>query len=196
MKKIRLSILLLFIIMSGITYYSCSTYYRLTRFNYDYYKIALNYISNDTSAYKFISDSYSTHKRNNNLRIVVSSKVTPPQLTEFGPYIIKNRINFYLNNRYFGYKNFIIDSLISFENELKFVPYLNPNIEGLNSNNNGNAIIFFSKAYSNFLTANLFYKKKDTSISEMPSFGPSLIYLFTFKDGKIDLIMKQIISNN
>lgn len=188
--------ILLLLIINSVTYYSCSPYYKLTHSNYDYYKIALNYISTDTSAINFISESSLIQKRNKNINLVVSPKVIPPQLVEFGSYSINNDIDFYLDRKYFDYRNSIVDSLTSFENKLKFLPYFNHELEELYPNNNGNAIIFFSKAYSNFLTANLFYKKKDTSISEMPSFGPSLNYLFTFKDGKIDLIMKQIITNN
>lgn len=175
-----------------IVIYSCSAKLSNNPESNYFYRNALNYIKHDSTAIKFIAEHSSISDSLFKLNILVSPKIIPPNLAEFGSIAVKNGIDLKLNDRHFNYSNSISDSLIKYEDYLFYEPYINNEMISLTSENKNNAIIFFSKVYDNFLTAILFYRDEELPDTEIPRFQTSLSYLIVFNDKKIDLISPKI----
>lgn len=176
-----------------ILFSSCSTVIKDNSKSYIYYELALNFIENDSTAIKFISN-YLKNSSHSSLRIAVSPKIFPLYVAGFGSFAIKNKLIFTLDGRLFDYKKSITDSLIKFENTLFYEPFEDDKLYNFHREDNTNAIIFFSKFHDDFLTASLFYKDKNLPDDKMPEFQASLDYLIIFNDNKIDKVLTQVAS--
>lgn len=192
MKKYLKNLIILFFLMV----YSCSSNLSSDAESNYYYKSAINYIKNDSTAIQFIANQAQANfnSKYSLLKIAVSPKIFPPQLAEFGSFAVQNKLNFNLNNKQFNYNNSITDSLIKFENYLFYEPYINNELISLSSDDSADAIIFFSKVYNNFLTAMLFYRDNTLTDTEVPEFRASLNFLIIFRDKKIDKVLTQMMS--
>ena len=171
---------------------SCTSNFLLTYDSNYYYRSALEYIKNDSTAIKFIASQSNININFSPLKITVSPKVFPPNLTEFSYSIIKEKMSIDLNDRHFSYNNSISDSLIKYEKYLSFEPPIDNEINALASNVSSNSLIFFSKVYDNFVTAMLFYRIENQLNTVLPKYQPSLNYLIIFKDKKIDQVLAQV----
>jgi hypothetical protein len=188
-----------FIIASLLLINSCSSNSLITSSDYQYYKTSIDFIQNDSTAIKFVTSQLPGAKINTPLCITVSPKIIPVNIAGFESFAIKHKIDFVLDNRYFSYKSperSLTDSLLSLENALNYFPFIDRNLESISTGIDGKILLFFSYHYNNFLTAELFLRVKNDSIFDMPSFGSSLIYLFIFKDGKIDKVMTLLAYHN
>jgi hypothetical protein len=182
-----------------ISFCSCTSNSLINSSDYQYYKTSVDFIKNDSTALKYVADQLQDVKINAPLSITVSPKIVPVDLTGFESFAIKHKMDFTLDNKFFSYKNSersLTDSLLNIEESLNYSPYTDKNLESFSTGTNSKALLFFSYHYNNYLSARLFIKKENSSIFDMPSFGTSLIYLFIFKEGKIDKVMKEIASLN
>jgi len=173
---------------------SCTSNFLLTSDSNYYYRSALEYIKNDSTAIKFIASQSNININFSPLKITVSPKVFPPNLAEFSSQVINEKMSIDLNDRHFSYNNSVSDSLINYENYLSFEPYIDNEINSLASNDSSNSLIFFSKVYDNFVTAMLFYKFENQLNTELPQFQSSLNYLIVFKSNKLDKVLSQVMS--
>lgn len=180
------------IFLLPLVVYSCSANLATDNESYYYYKNAINYIKNDSTAIQFIASQTNYYTANFPLKITVSPKIFPPQLAEFAGATIKDKLRFKLNDKEFNFENSVADSLIKYEEYLFYEPYINNEMISLSSNDSSEAIIFFSKVYNNFLTAILIYRDKTLTDTEIPKFKALLNYLIIFKDKKIDKVLTQI----
>lgn len=187
MKK-DMNILLVFLLFFA----SCTSNSQLTSESNYFYRSALEYIKNDSTAIQFIASQSNIKLIFSPLKISVSPRVLPPNLAEFSYPIINRKMSLDLNDRHFSYNNSISDSLINYEKSLSFEPYIDNEINSIASNDNSNSIIFFSKVYDNFVTAMLFYRIENQLNTELPRFQPSLNYLIIFNDKKIEKVVTQV----
>jgi len=144
------------------------------------YKDVVNYIKKDSLAKSFIKGDYSANRNIPSLRIVISPLIMSPQISYFGSTAVKKRINFNLCGKQFNYNDHIQDSLIKYEQQIEYAPFIDKKITQFSAVDSAEAIVFFSKAYSNFVTAILFHINSSIKDTELPQFGPSLYYLFIF----------------
>ena len=171
---------------------SCTT--EITKSNFDKYAQALKFLREDSLSISLIRSNFNLDR--NQISYIISPKIIPPYLSAFSNYAIKNKLDFTLNDRRFFYNDSITVSLIKYEQELEYQPYLKHGMAEINYERKGNVIVFFSKTYDNFLTASVHFYRSENSIEYKPDFGTSIEYLFIFKDNYINNVLIQTVSNN
>jgi len=175
-------------------FYSCSSNISNNAEHYEYYKTALKYIQNDSIAIKFMAEYNNISVTDSQIEITVSPKIMPSDLALFGTVAKEEKNNLYLNNKEFKYDQYIIDSLRHYEKTLYPNAYIDESVSSPFKNDSAQAIVFFSKYYGNFLTAELFFRDKSQGDTTCPGFCAGLRYLIIFKDRKINKVLTTIVS--
>lgn len=159
------------------------------------YENILSYIERDSLVINYILHDQDS-KTNKIFHPTISPLIIPPHFCDFFTEIKKDQIPFIAQGKVHIVFDSVFDSLYILERSLHYEPYIDIKIGNLIDCSDTNSIVFVSEQYDNFLTASIFAKTKNTTITEIPLFGVSVSFLFVFSGDSVLKVYSRLNSNN